>query len=127
MVIQKDPAPLCFLPNQTSVNTRVWEWINIMQGHDIDIRHIPGKENPADSLSRQLREDALGRKSQVCKEHGQWINSLPNCSIGCSLFFLNYGFHPTVPAELIKGNEEIRQETILLVECTEVGRLHGNA
>ena len=50
--------------------------INVMQGYDLDIRHIPGKKNPADSLSRQLREDALGRKSQVCKEHEQWINEL---------------------------------------------------
>ena len=40
------------------------------------------------------------------------INSLPNRSTGYSQFYLNYGFHPTVPAELIKGNEEIRQETV---------------
>ena len=76
VVIQIDRTPLRFLPNQTSVNTRVWKWINVMQGYDLDIRHIPGKKNPADSLSRQLREDALGRKSQVCKEHEQWINEL---------------------------------------------------
>ena len=42
-----------------------------MQGHDLDIRHIPGKKNPADSISRQLQEDALGRKIRVCKEH-EW-------------------------------------------------------
>ena len=47
-----------------------------MQGYDLDIRHIPGTKNPADFLYRQLREDALGRKSQVCKEHEQWINGL---------------------------------------------------
>ena len=40
------------------------------------------------------------------------INSLPNRSTGYAPFFWNHGFHPTVPAELIKGNEEIRQETI---------------
>ena len=76
VVIQTDHAPLRFLPNQTSVNTRVWKWINVMQEYDLDIRHIPGKKIPVDSLSRQLREDALGRKSQVCKEHEQWINEL---------------------------------------------------
>ena len=48
------------------------------------------------------------------------INSLPNRSTGYSPFFLNYGFHPTVPAELIKGNEEIRQETI----ANFVGRMY---
>ena len=47
-----------------------------MQGYDLDIRHIPGQKNPTDSLSIQLQEDTLGRKSQVCKEHGQWINEL---------------------------------------------------
>ena len=76
VVIQIDHVPFRFLPNQTSVNTRIWQWINVMQGYDLDIRYIPGKKNPADSLSRQLREDALGRKSQVCKEHEQWINEL---------------------------------------------------
>ena len=50
------------------------------------------------------------------------INSLPNRSTGYSPFFLNYGFHPTVPAELIKGNEEIRQETI----ANFVGRMYRN-
>ena len=33
------------------------------------------------------------------------INSLPNCNTGYSPFFFNYGFHPTMPVELIKGNE----------------------
>ena len=45
------------------------------------------------------------------------INSLPNRSTGYSSFYLNYGFHPTVPAELIKGNEEIMQETIANSVC----------
>ena len=40
------------------------------------------------------------------------INSSPHRSTGYSSFFLNYGFHPTMSVELIKGNEEIRQETI---------------
>ena len=48
------------------------------------------------------------------------INSLPNRSTGYSPFYLNYGFHPTVPAELIKGNEEIRQKTI----ANFIGRMH---
>ena len=47
-----------------------------MQGYDLDIRHIPGKKNTADSLSRKLRDHALGRKSQVCKEHEQWNDEL---------------------------------------------------
>ena len=33
-----------------------------MQGYNLEIRHIPSKRNPADTLSRQDRKDALGRK-----------------------------------------------------------------
>ena len=40
------------------------------------------------------------------------INSLPNSSTGYSLFFLNYGFHPTVPVELLKGDEEVSNESV---------------
>ena len=47
------------------------------------------------------------------------INSLSNYSTGYSPFYLNYGFHPNVP-ELMKTNEETRQETI--ASC--VGRMH---
>ena len=48
------------------------------------------------------------------------INSFPNYSIGYSPFFLNQCFHPTMLVELIKGNEEIRQEMI----ASFVGRMH---
>ena len=75
-IIQTDHAPLKFLPNQKSVNTRIWKWVNILQGYDLELRHIPGKTNPADSLSRQLRQDALGRKCQICKEHKESIEAL---------------------------------------------------
>ena len=36
-----------------------------MQGYNLEIRHIPGKRNPADTLSRQDKNDALGRKTAV--------------------------------------------------------------
>ena len=75
-IIQTDHAPLKFLPNQKSVNTRIWKWANILQGYDLELRHNPGKTNPADSLSRQLRQDALGRKCQICKEHKESIEAL---------------------------------------------------
>ena len=40
------------------------------------------------------------------------INSLPNSSTGYSPFFLNYGFHLTVPIELLKGDEEVSNESV---------------
>ena len=52
IVIQTDHAPLRHLPNQTSVNSRVWHWLAVLQRYDVDIQHIPRKKNPANSLSR---------------------------------------------------------------------------
>ena len=63
VVIQTDHAPLRHLPNQASVNSRIWKWINILQGYNLEIRHIPGKRNPADTLSRQDKKDALGEEN----------------------------------------------------------------
>ena len=52
-VIQTDHDSLKNLPNQPSVNRRVWKWIQVLQGYDCDIMHIAGKVNPADYLSRR--------------------------------------------------------------------------
>ena len=49
-VVQTDHDSLKNLPNQPSVNRRVWKWVQVLQGYDCDIVHIPGKENPADFL-----------------------------------------------------------------------------
>ena len=40
------------------------------------------------------------------------INSLPNRSTGYSPFFLNYGYHPTVPSDLLCGGEVTNNETV---------------
>ena len=40
------------------------------------------------------------------------INSLPNQSTGFSPFYLNYGYEPVSPIQLIRGNEEIKTESI---------------
>ena len=53
MIVQTDHSSLRHLPNQPSVNRRIWKWVSILQGYDIEIRHIPGKVNPADTLTRQ--------------------------------------------------------------------------
>ena len=76
VVIQTDHAPLCHLPNQASVNARVWKWINIMQGYNLKIRHILGKRNPADTLSRQDKKDALGRKTVVHDANADLVKEL---------------------------------------------------
>ena len=47
-----------------------------MQGYNLEIRHIPGKRNPADSLSRQDRKDALGRKSVVVNANAELVQQI---------------------------------------------------
>ena len=76
IVIQTDHAPLRHLPNQTSVNSRVWRWLSVLQGYNVEIRHIPGKRNPADSLSRQLISDALVRKGSVKDANSEYVQKL---------------------------------------------------
>ena len=58
-IVQTDHSSLRHLSNQPSVNRRIWKWVSILQGYDMDIRHIPGKSNPADTITRQVKiEDA---------------------------------------------------------------------
>ena len=47
-----------------------------MQGYSLEIRHIPGKRNPADTLSRQDKKDALGRKTAVNDANADLVNEL---------------------------------------------------
>ena len=85
IIIQTDHAPLRHLPNQASANSRVWRWLSILQGYNVEIRHIPGKKNPADSLSRQLVSDALVRKGSVKDANSEYVQRLrvsPDASDG---------------------------------------------
>ena len=40
------------------------------------------------------------------------INSLPNSSTGFSSFFLNYGYEPVTPIELLRGDELAKTESV---------------
>ena len=51
----------------------------------------------------------MGKNSFYC---GVSINSLPNKSTGFSAFYLNYGHEPILPIQLLKGNGEVRTETV---------------
>ena len=42
----------------------------------MEIRHIHGKRNPADSLSRQLISDALVRKGSVKDANSEYVQKL---------------------------------------------------
>ena len=40
------------------------------------------------------------------------VNSLPNSSTGFSPFYLNYGYEPVTPIELLRGNELAKTEAV---------------
>ena len=63
-IIQTDHSSLRHLPNQPSVNRRIWKWIGILQSYDFEIRHIPGVRNPADSPTCR---DWVGQRYSVKK------------------------------------------------------------
>ena len=48
----------------------------ILQGYNLEIRHILGKKNPTDSLRRQLVADALVRKSPVKNANAEYVQKL---------------------------------------------------
>ena len=76
LVVQIDHAPLRHSPNQASVDSRVWKWINILQGYDLELRHIPSKKNPADSLSHQHFVEACKQQLEVKEEEKDLVSVL---------------------------------------------------
>ena len=50
--------------------------MNILQGYDLEVRHIPGKKNPADSLCRQHFEDACAERREVKDEEEDMVRVL---------------------------------------------------
>ena len=73
ITIQTDQASLRHLPNQALVNSRIWKWLSILQGYNIDIQHIPEKHDPADSLIWQSANDALVRKGSVHNANAPYV------------------------------------------------------
>ena len=53
-IVQTDHSSLRHLPNQPSVNRKIWKWVSILQAYDMEIRHIPRRINPADTLTKQI-------------------------------------------------------------------------
>ena len=76
IIVRTDHSPLRYLPNQNSVNTRIWKWLSIMQGYHLEIQHIPGKVNPVDYLSSQSISNANFVKDQVWEEDNGLVEQM---------------------------------------------------
>ena len=83
-IVQTDHSSLKHLPNQPSANRRIWKWVSILQGYDIEIRHIPGKVNPADALTRQIKGDDIAYTGQVKRQDQDWVETIrvPSSAMG---------------------------------------------
>ena len=75
-IVQTDHSSLRYLPNQAAVHRRVWKWVGILQGYDIDIQHIPGKKNPADSLTRRHQRQDQRQADAVREEDSKLVKFL---------------------------------------------------
>ena len=62
------------VPN--SVNTRIWKWLPIMQGYNLDIQHILGKVNHADHLSQKSSNDVVIQKNKVRFEKDAFVQRI---------------------------------------------------
>ena len=59
-----------------------------------------------------IHEDRVGNWDSYLTTVEMTINSYPNFSTGYSPFFLNYGYHPIAPVELLKKDEDIKIEAV---------------
>ena len=75
-IVQTDHSSLRHLPNQPSVNRRIWKWVSILQGYDLEIRHIPGKVNPADALTRQAKGSDDKYAGEVKRQDADWVQGM---------------------------------------------------
>ena len=59
-----------------------------------------------------IHEDRVGNWDSYLTTVEMTINSYPNSSTRYSPFFVNYGYHPIAPVELLKGAEDIKIEAV---------------
>lgn len=69
-------SPLRYLPNQNSVNTRIWKRLSIMQGYNLEIQHIPVRGILQIIFLDSLRPMKFEQKDKVRAEHRQFIERL---------------------------------------------------
>ena len=76
--VRTDHSSLRHFPNQPSVNRRIWKWVNILQGYDMKIDHIPGAKNPADALTRKAWFGKQKEMEGVKQEEDLWMRQWRN-------------------------------------------------
>ena len=76
VVVRSGHSSLWHLLNQNAVNTRIWKWLEIMQGYNLVIQYILGKINPADHLSYQSLNQSIERKKMVRTENDKFFQHM---------------------------------------------------
>ena len=61
---------------RTSVNRRIWKWVSILQGYNMEIRHIPGKINPTDTITRQVRSEDQVYAGEVKQMDNELVDAI---------------------------------------------------
>ena len=72
-IVQTDHSSLKHLPNQHSVNRRIWKWVSILQSYDVEIRHIPGKINSTDAPTPPIQVKDAEYARWVKQEDEDWF------------------------------------------------------
>ena len=81
MTVITDHNPLTYFPTQIVVSRRQSRWIDLIARFNMIWKHTPGKDNPADGLSR-LHVATLFALNTCSPIHqsSQWIAPQPHCS-----------------------------------------------
>lgn len=73
-VVQTDHSSLRYLPDQPAVNRRIWKWASILQAYKMEIKHIPGPKNPADSLTRRAWIKDKAEQEKLKSDEAAWVH-----------------------------------------------------
>ena len=118
-IVQTDHSSLRHLPNQPSVNRRICKWVSILQGYDVEIRHVPGRIIPAYALTQQIRGVDNEYSGEVKKQDEEWVQQMriPTTAIDADIQKRPHQLHNT--KELLGKRDKIQAQLTTLNSSEE--------